>query len=288
MEEKDAIAKHAYLIIAHNEFEVLGMLVSALDDERNDIYIHYDAKVKRLPDIKTNKSSLIILNDRINVCWGDISQIETEYKLWEKSVETSTYKFYHLISGTHFPLRSQAYIHDFYEEVNKNVFQKLQTNQSEIDLKVRRYNLFSKYMMSGSSPYSYIIGRFLWNIFLKPQKILGIKKNERCEFYKSSNWVSLKHNAVLYMLKHKKRILKKYRYSFCGDEFFVLSELMDSPLKKTLCFVDNILQQDFVHTNPKIYMLHDYELLISCGCLYARKFSVRSIDLLNKIIEKNM
>jgi hypothetical protein len=29
--------KHAYLIIAHNEFEVLKKLVEALDDEKNDI-----------------------------------------------------------------------------------------------------------------------------------------------------------------------------------------------------------------------------------------------------------
>ena len=30
--------KHAYLIIAHNEFEILKLLVNALDDARNDIY----------------------------------------------------------------------------------------------------------------------------------------------------------------------------------------------------------------------------------------------------------
>lgn len=36
---------HAYLIIAHNEFEVLQKLVGALDDPRNDIYIHFDKKV---------------------------------------------------------------------------------------------------------------------------------------------------------------------------------------------------------------------------------------------------
>lgn len=29
---------HAYLIIAHNEFEVLQKLIEALDDPRNDIY----------------------------------------------------------------------------------------------------------------------------------------------------------------------------------------------------------------------------------------------------------
>ena len=32
--------KHAYLIMAHHEFEVLGKLVQAIDDKRNDIFIH--------------------------------------------------------------------------------------------------------------------------------------------------------------------------------------------------------------------------------------------------------
>ena len=34
------------MIIAHNEFELLEILVRLLDDPRNDIYIHIDAKVK--------------------------------------------------------------------------------------------------------------------------------------------------------------------------------------------------------------------------------------------------
>ena len=37
---------HAVMIIAHNQFELLKKLILALDDERNDIFIHIDAKVK--------------------------------------------------------------------------------------------------------------------------------------------------------------------------------------------------------------------------------------------------
>ena len=42
--------KHAYLIIAHNEFEILKRLIQALDDERNDIYIHFDRKLNHYTD----------------------------------------------------------------------------------------------------------------------------------------------------------------------------------------------------------------------------------------------
>ena len=63
--------KHAYLIIAHNEFEILELLISALDDVRNDIYVHFDAKVAQLPNLKCEKSTLVILENRKRVYWGD-------------------------------------------------------------------------------------------------------------------------------------------------------------------------------------------------------------------------
>ena len=36
--------RHAYLILAHNNFKQLSKLVSLLDDRDNDIFIHIDKK----------------------------------------------------------------------------------------------------------------------------------------------------------------------------------------------------------------------------------------------------
>ena len=36
--------KHAYLIIAHNNWKILERLLILLDDNRNDIYLHIDRK----------------------------------------------------------------------------------------------------------------------------------------------------------------------------------------------------------------------------------------------------
>lgn len=40
--------KHAYLIIAHNEPNILKTLLLMLDDERNDVYLHVDARAVEL------------------------------------------------------------------------------------------------------------------------------------------------------------------------------------------------------------------------------------------------
>ena len=79
--------KHAYLIIAHNEYPVLETLVSMIDDERNDIYLHIDLRstelYKRARLLCTQKARLFLLPIRNKVYWGDISQVETEYLLLE-------------------------------------------------------------------------------------------------------------------------------------------------------------------------------------------------------------
>lgn len=35
---------HAYLIIAHEQFDLLESLLKCIDDARNDIYIHIDSR----------------------------------------------------------------------------------------------------------------------------------------------------------------------------------------------------------------------------------------------------
>ena len=41
--------RHAYMIIAHTNFEQLGLLLQLLDRDSNDIYLLIDKKVKNPP-----------------------------------------------------------------------------------------------------------------------------------------------------------------------------------------------------------------------------------------------
>ena len=70
------MGKHAYLIIAHNNFYILKKLIALIDDERNDIYIHVDKKTKNFKK-----------DDFINICKK--SQIlnckmKLELRNWDK------------------------------------------------------------------------------------------------------------------------------------------------------------------------------------------------------------
>lgn len=58
------MGKHAYLIIAHNQYEMLNKLVLALDHRLNDFYIHIDKKTKELPCISSIYSNINLLTVR--------------------------------------------------------------------------------------------------------------------------------------------------------------------------------------------------------------------------------
>lgn len=65
--------RHAYLIICHNNFKILQMLLSAIDDDRNDIYIHVDKKAVDVPfeDIRgAVYHSPLTFIERVSVNWG--------------------------------------------------------------------------------------------------------------------------------------------------------------------------------------------------------------------------
>ena len=103
--------KHAYLILAHMKFD--KCLLQCLDDKRNDIFIHFDYKLTQIPELQTKYANLFIIENRIDVRWGDVSVVEAEYVLFEAASRQGSYAYYHLLSGVDMPLKSQDYIHNF-------------------------------------------------------------------------------------------------------------------------------------------------------------------------------
>lgn len=267
---------HAWLIIAHNEFRILQRLVSALDAPESDIYVHIDRKVPTLPDIRTKCSRLTFLKDRVDVRWGSVSQIRCEYTLLETAAANGPHDFYHIISGTTLPLKPFPQVDAWFGEyAGKNIFSGLcQDLLYQETLKVRRYNIFLRSYAS-RNVFRRQVSQFLWKSAIAVQRLLGIETNRGKTFYKASNWVSLTENAVRYLLSRKDEILSSYRYSFCGDEYFAPSELMDSPLKDTVVNSEDYLLHNISRSNASTYRLDEFEGLCSTDYLFARKFTER-------------
>ena len=265
---------HAWLIIAHNEFEVLQRLIDSLDAAESDFYVHIDRKVKELPELKVTKGRLLMLKDRVDVRWGSVSQIQCEYKLFEATTGQGSYDYYHIISGTTLPLRTLSQIDAFFTgSAGCSIFSGFcRDSEYQETLKIHRYNLFLRNYNSGN-PFCRNVSQFLWKSAIAAQRVLGIRINRGKSFYKAANWMSLTEDAVQYLLSHKREILKTYRYSFCGDEYFAASELMASPLKEKVINCDKYLLHNISRSNASTYGLDEYEELCKTDYIFARKFT---------------
>lgn len=268
--------KHAFLIIAHNEFSILQMLVTKLDDMDIDLFVHFDKKVKELPHLEVKKSGLHILNDRVDVRWGTVSQILCELTLFEEASKYGPYDYYHIISGVHLPLKPINEIKAFFERANVcSVLTGLcQSTARQERLKVRSYNLFLRGYSSGNQVVRHV-SQFLWKACLAAQRTLKIERNRGKVFYKASNWLSLTDEAVKYILSRKKEIMETFRWSFCGDEYFVPSELMASPLREKIINDDRLLKREILSASASVFHLSDLPELERSNYLFARKFTSR-------------
>lgn len=279
------MTRHAFLIITHDNFQVLKKLLDSLSHPRIDIYLHFDAKVKELPDINPAQQNLYVLHNRIDTRWGDFSQIETEYALMESALAHGGYSFYHIISGAHFPLMPIEQILSFFDgKEGMTVFHGFCTaTPYQENLKLRTYNLLTRHLGFGPKRVQQIC-QIINRAGHKVQSLLHITRNKGVTFYKASNWASFSEEATRTLIDRKASVKHLFSHSFCGDEFFAPTILMDSPLRDTLINEEKYLKIEMGEANPRILTSDDYDLLIHCGCMFARKFNDANIDLIDRIL----
>lgn len=284
------MVKHAFLILAHNEFSVLEKLLYCLDDERNDIYIHFDKKLDQLPDFQVQRARLIVLSDRVDVRWGDVSMIQAEYKLFETAAAQQAYAYYHVLSGVDLPLKHQDDVHAFFNKHQGREFigVSIATTKKEIERKVRRTHLYPRQFRSGKGIAA------IWNktvraLFLRLQFLLNIKRNADLVFKKGPQWISVTDDFVRYILPKKEAVLKTYQKTFCSDEIFIQTLCWNSYFRVRLF---NSVQemrgcQRIIGWNDgelSAWTNDDFDKLIASDMLFARKFSSSDRQLLERVV----
>lgn len=282
--------KHAYLIIAHNEFRVLQSLIHAIDDKRNDIYIHFDKKVNNqmLPTLTCRYAGLHILNERVDVRWGDISVVEAEYALFETASRKYSYTYYHLLSGVDMPIKSQDVIHAFFQENSGKEFIGYTLNsEKEIERKVNYYHLFPR-NFKNEGGITGMAQRLLRATWLRIQMALRMKRNRGIAFMKGTQWVSITHEMITLLIEKKQWVMRVFHHTFCPDEIFVQSICWNSPLKaniynrtddakgcmRAIGWKDNKLTA---------WTIKDYTHLKDSEAMFARKFSEKDFEIVEKI-----
>lgn len=269
--------KHAYLIMAHSQMELLYKLLELIDDYRNDIFLHVDKKCKEFNSKdcfqKIKKSKLFIV-DRLNVEWGGDSQIKCMMALLEASYNTSQYGYYHLLSGADLPLKSQDEIHLFFEQNKGKQFVVLDENANNsfsFKERISKYyffqNILGRNEIKGKLKFINDLNKisFIFQYILKIDRVNKIKK-----YYKGHSWFSFTQDFIDYLLKCD---ISEFKYSFCADEIFLPTILMNSKFKNCQSSFP-IRYIDWQRGGPYTFRTEDFEELIESSSLFARKFDL--------------
>ena len=283
--------KHAYLILAHNEPELLSLLIGRLEDARNDIYIHFDRKLTLLPDVKTQHAGLYILKDRVDVRWADVSMIEAEYKLFHAVVDSGRqYSHHHLISGVGLPLKNQDYIHSFFAQHQGKEFiglHQLPMN-SRADRALHYWHPFTQSFRGNGSIFE--IKRILRFLVVQIQVLLGIRRNTTIPFHKGGQWVSVTRKLIDYLLGQEDSALTIFSRTFGADEYFVPTLIWGTP------FMDHLFDATDESRGAMRYIgwrddgqlidftPQDLPALQQTEYLFARKFNSRNKAFLQEIL----
>lgn len=289
--------RHAYCIIAHQDPALLRSLVSALDHPLNDIYIHLDktADIALFKVPETRYSTVRFLENRMEVIWGNPNQIEVEYKILHEAYEGGDYSFFHILSGVDFPLKSQDYIHDFMDVQHPGtLFVSIDglkgKELADLEYKTRYYHFFVKDLKKPDQfSLSYLIHYYCHAGLVKVQKLFGIRRKYPFELKKGANWVSIPRAFVEYLFSQEVLVKKAFRHTLCADEIFLQTIAWNSPFRNSVFNLDgdhadgNMREIDWSQNCPAVWKEKDLPRLLSCGKLFARKFSSQDSDLIETL-----
>jgi len=265
----------AVLILAHSDLWQLEKLVERLSTDF-DVYIHADAKWMINADHFADYNNVFFVK-RHSVNWGSYIQILATIELFKAS-SLKDYDYYLLISGHDVPIKSNSFIKEFLAGhknvsfVNSEILPKKEwAGQGGgyarlyyyfgIDFKNTLAGKFKRKLLS-------VIQRFQLKFDIK-RKLLPIS------YYGGWNWVNLNREAVVYLLSYladNPSYQKSFKYTYCADEIWLQTILLNSPLRIENNNMRYTSWEDHA-SHPKILVSADVSNLKSSNDLFARKFN---------------
>ena len=280
-------SRHAYLVLAHQNWNQLQQLLRLLDHPLNDIFLHIDSLqrgwVASAFQGAVQQGTLVLSSTR-HPAWGSETLIDVTLDLLSAAAATP-HAYYHLISGMDLPLRTQSEIHAFFSHAGNAEFIDFKAETVSNELlrdRLQTYHLFQ----SARERFPFI--RTLDNVSLRFQSALRVNRLRRCsvQFQKGSQWFSITQYFAVYCLQHARDYRPYFRFSKCGDELFFQTILQNSPFlgKRAIRSFDDeratmrLIDWDRGNSSsPFVFRAADYDAILQSGMLFARKFD-ESVD----------
>lgn len=293
------MGKHAYMIMVHEQPQLLKKLLSALDHKRNDIFLHIDLKssIDGMDISGICRYSNVYLTERICVFWGGYSQIRAELILLKTALKTGCYDYYHLLTGVDFPLLSQEEILQYFDNNEGKEF--ISLTKCPCIERVKFY-----YPFQDKFNRHHFIGIVLRKIGVSLQTLFQIDRTKKCslKWGYGSAYFDITDDVARYICSQEKLIQSIFKDTFCADEIFLQTIYLNSPffeskkrnksIKKHPHINDLSLDInraiDFSRGNPYTYKIDDLKELCESGCFFARKCDYEKYPELIDALEKRI
>ena len=117
-------------------------------------------------------------------------------------------------------------------------------------------------------------------------------KGQGLAVQKGTNWFSITGDFAKYIVGQAERVDRLFAYSYCGDEVFVQTMLVNSPFVANLympnCNNDQMACArliDWERGNPYVFRMADYGEIMQSPAMFARKFSMQTDPEIVKAIQ---
>lgn len=275
--------RHAFLITAHNKKAQLLNLLSLLNDEEHDIYIHIDQKAHGFSEEELRNAapkSRVAFVPRQDARWGSEVFIDVIVSLVCLASETE-HAYYHLLSGVDLPLKPLHEIRAYFEAHAGEEFVSFERETAKREVIEGRIGRW--HWRQPVHPLLKKFHRRLAPLSTKLQRRIGINRiqNVPVVFQKGGVWFSITHALARYIAENMPRYRAYYRCSSCADEIWLQTLVANSAFMEKRAFMgwdDELLATmryvDWTGggASPRTLTREDYDMLIHCGMLFARKF----------------
>ena len=274
--------KHAYLIIAHNNWKILKYLLQSLDKKEHDFFIHIDIKAKGFNEGEIKavlQHSNIRFIDRKDVRWADYSQIDVTLDLLQAAKEQGDYSYYHLLSGVDMPLKPAKIIYEFFENSGDKEFIGIVPN--EVYYSVRRVKFYHPLVRNRYFRGSKVL-KGIDRVLELCQKIIGINRLRESDYkiIDGWQWFSITDNFCEYVLSKREEIEKMFHSTIASDELVFQTLIYNSKdfYEKIYCNGDlktgSMRYIDWKRGKPYTWGQdeNDFEMLVNSPYMFARKF----------------
>lgn len=288
--------RHAYLVIAHHEAEVLRCQLRLLDYPGNDIYLHIDAHAVDMRSAfakwRPRHAGYQLVERPLHAGWGGYNMVRVEMMLLRLAHVQGPYARYHVLSGVDLPIKSQQAIHAFFAAHPHREYVSFWTtpeHNRDLRRKVRYYYLFNEHLKDKHS-WKHRLTTPVRKISLVIQKALFLRRRGKRDWRKGSVWVSITEDFCAYLVSRMPQVLALYRYLLCADEIFLQTELWNSPFRERVELSGSLEEEsmrliDWQRGYPYVWKYEDVDELRQSSCLFARKFSGNDTRLLEAVTQ---